>query len=122
MTLVLLGIIGWVILYFVITQKEEKEEPSAEDKFLDSEYGWQAKISRRADWHRYENCLFCKKCYLHDYWFVGGGSWAPDGCPICGGTACVEFKDIPNKEKNKAIDEHLRRWKEKYGCYPYERS
>lgn len=32
---------------------------------------------------RYYNDIFCTKCFTHERFFSGGGSWSPDLCP-CG--------------------------------------
>lgn len=42
----------------------------------------------------YKNDMFCVKCLLHDHFFRGGGSWAPDSCPICGGTETILWRNM----------------------------
>lgn len=41
-----------------------------------------------------EDELFCSNCLTPDRFFRGGGSWAPDCCPKCGGTDCTMYKDL----------------------------
>lgn len=49
------------------------------------------------------NRLLCKKCLIDDGFFRGGGSWAPDSCPNCGGTDCVWFDNLNWSRKQKAL-------------------
>ena len=58
---------------------------------------------------------FCKKCLISDSFFTGGGSWAPDSCPKCKGTACVAWCDLSpaRQEEAQKINDVL--WKQKWG-------
>ena len=56
--------------------------------------------------------LFCKECYLHDMFFRGGGSWAPDSCPICKGTATIMFEDMDLLQRIRAV-KLFNEWKNK---------
>lgn len=47
--------------------------------------------------------LFCSKCLISDSLFRGGGSWAPDCCPNCGGTACTMYQDLTPMQKLRAL-------------------
>lgn len=108
-TIIILAVVISALLYIVMPDEEEQEiKPIKKIK----------NPIPRADWKRYKHSLFCKTCYLHDYWFIGGGSWSPDACPVCAQTACVNFKNIPNHLKDYAIDKHREKWKAKFGCYP----
>lgn len=46
--------------------------------------------------------FFCTKCLIHDTYFRGGGSWAADLCPECGGYACRAWKSLSDPEKEIA--------------------
>jgi len=63
------------------------------------------------DW---QNRLLCKKCLIDDGFFVGGGSWAADGCPKCGGTDCVWYEHIGPLQKLKAQKINDKMWSEKW--------
>lgn len=41
-----------------------------------------------------DNDMFCITCLIHDRFFEGGGSWAPDSCPVCNGTETILWKDM----------------------------
>lgn len=58
--------------------------------------------------------LLCKKCLIDDGFFVGGGATAADGCPECGGTACVWYENLNFLQKSKAKKIYDRMWKEKW--------
>jgi len=45
--------------------------------------------------------LFCSKCLIHDAFFKGGGSWASNGCPKCGGTDCTMYQNLAFIQKIK---------------------
>jgi hypothetical protein len=62
-----------------------------------------------------DNDLLCKKCLIDDSFFVGGGSWSPNGCPKCGGTDCVLYKDLNPLKKAKAQKLFKKYWNKKYG-------
>lgn len=53
-----------------------------------------------------KDTLFCSKCLIRDGHFRGGGSWAPDSCPKCGGTDCTMYQNLSvwHKIKAKIID------------------
>ena len=57
----------------------------------------------------------CIKCLIDDGFFNGGGSWAPDSCPKCGGTHCIMYEALPNfmQLEAKIINDILwdERWK-----------
>lgn len=44
----------------------------------------------------------CAKCLIHEMFFDGGGSCAPDFCPECGGEDYVMFKNLSWWKKRKA--------------------
>ena len=58
--------------------------------------------------------LLCKKCLIDDHFFRGGGSWAPDSCPKCGGTDCVMWEDLSFIKQMKALSLKNKMWKEKW--------
>lgn len=58
--------------------------------------------------------FFCKKCIIHDTFFVGGASWAPDGCPECGGTECKMYMNLSFLQKAKAREKFDKMWKKKF--------
>ncbi len=60
--------------------------------------------------------LFCPRCLIHDHFFTGGGSWAPDSCPNCGGTACTMFKNLSAYNQKLAKKRFKRMWKEKHNA------
>lgn len=68
------------------------------------------KAKIRYDTRFEENELFCRKCYCHDGFFIGGGSWTSDYCPFCGGTACSIWKEVPQEKKNFAYNLHKKMW------------
>lgn len=62
-----------------------------------------------------EGEFVCKKCLVHDYFFVGGGSWAPDACPKCGGTECVLYEELSPLKKAKVQRLFRKHWNKKFG-------
>jgi hypothetical protein len=61
-----------------------------------------------------KNELFCKKCFTHDTFFIGGGATAPDSCPGCGGTTCIPYMNLSFLQKSKTRDKFDIMWKEKW--------
>ncbi len=59
--------------------------------------------------------MFCKKCFLRDGFFTGGGSWSPNACPICGGTETILYKNMNNKQRRIASKLQKEWWIKKYG-------
>lgn len=57
--------------------------------------------------------LVCSKCLIYDGFFRGGGSWAPDSCPKCGGTDCTMYKNLTLFQKKKAEKLKEKMWQEK---------
>jgi len=57
--------------------------------------------------------LFCTKCLIHDTHFRGGGSWAADLCPRCGGYECRAWESLSNEEKEIAGTLFDKMWKER---------
>ena len=55
----------------------------------------------------------CKKCLVDDGFFSGGGSWAPDSCPKCGGTECVMYENLPPRKQKKARKLKAKMWQER---------
>ena len=58
--------------------------------------------------------FFCKKCIIHDTFFVGGGSWTVDNCPKCKGTECIMHMNLSSMQKIKARKKFDIMWKEKW--------
>jgi hypothetical protein len=58
--------------------------------------------------------LFCKKCLIHDHFFVGGGSWSSDLCSECGGFDCVSYKNLTIEEKYIAREKFDKMWKKQW--------
>lgn len=58
--------------------------------------------------------LFCLKCLIHDTFFVGGGSWAPNCCPKCRGTDCIRYENLTPIQKIKAKKLFNIMWKKKW--------
>ncbi len=59
-----------------------------------------------------KNELFCKKCVIHDTFFVGGGSWSTDVCPKCGGYGVSLYKKLSFTQRVKAKKLFDRMWQE----------
>lgn len=55
----------------------------------------------------------CKKCLIDDGFFRGGGSWAPDCCPKCGGTECIIYERLSIIKKSKARSINDKLWDER---------
>ena len=58
--------------------------------------------------------LLCKKCLIDDGFFIGGGSWAADNCPKCGGTECVWYENLGPLQKLRAQQIYDKMWGEKW--------
>lgn len=61
------------------------------------------------------DALFCKKCLIHDHFFRGGGSWAPDSCPKCGGTECITWNKVSIFKRNKVAKLFSKMWEQEHG-------
>ena len=59
-----------------------------------------------------KNEFFCKKCMIHDTFFVGGGSWAPECCPKCKGTDCTAYRNLSFMQRIKAKKLFDEMWQE----------
>jgi len=62
--------------------------------------------------------LFCKKCGIHDTFFVGGGSHIADSCPQCGGSECIMYEHLSFLKKSKARDLFGVMWRKKFNLGP----
>ena len=58
--------------------------------------------------------LVCKNDLIHDHFFEGGGSWAIDHCPKCGGCECILVKNLGFFKRWKANRIFDIMWKEKH--------
>lgn len=62
-----------------------------------------------------KDLLVCSQCMIYDGFFRGGGSWAPDSCPKCGGTDCTLFQNLNFLQKRKARRLNIKLWEKHYG-------
>lgn len=51
----------------------------------------------------FDDTLFCVNDLVCNHFFIGGGSWAPDRCPICNGIETITYKDLNFWKKRKAV-------------------
>lgn len=76
---------------------EQKDKAKLKDLFLD-------------------NAMFCKDCFLYDYWFTGGGSWAPERCPFHPKSdEVILWKQMTKAQRKKAARWHDSLWFSKFG-------
>ena len=62
------------------------------------------------------NAMFCKDCFLYDYWFTGGGSWSPERCPFHPKSdEVVLWKQMTKAQREKAARWHDSMWFSKFG-------
>ena len=62
-----------------------------------------------------KNESFCPNCLIHDYFFIGGGSWSPDACPKCKSIEGISYRHLTIEEKQIAGEKFDKMWKEKWG-------
>lgn len=63
-----------------------------------------------------ENQEFCPYCLTSDYFYRGGGSWAPDRCPYHPQSDDFIFwKHMSFLQRNKAAKRFQRMWKDMHG-------
>ena len=76
---------------------------------------WKKEYDKRCAKQARDGRLFCKKCLIADYFFRGGGSWAPDVCPECGGYECVTYGSLGPLAKYRAQKLFDKMWEEQWG-------
>ena len=65
-----------------------------------------------------DNAMFCKDCFLYDYWFTGGGSWAPERCPFHPKSdEVILWKQMTKAQRKKAARWHDSLWLGKFDCH-----
>lgn len=63
-----------------------------------------------------ENTEFCPKCWTHEYFWTGGGSWSPDRCPYHRNSDdAILWKNMSRSQKKKAARKMDDGWYTKFG-------
>lgn len=68
------------------------------------------------------NTEFCPKCWTHEYFWTGGGSWSPDRCPNHRDSDdAILWKNMRRHQKRHAAIEFTIGWYRKYGVHYFNK-
>lgn len=98
----------WAIWYATRPYKTTRTPPYKEAK---------SSILIKNDRRFVPNEEFCSICLTHSKWWTGGGSWAPDRCPIHnkGDGDVVLWKNMNIVQRNRAAKKFRAMWKDTFG-------
>jgi hypothetical protein len=112
----LLFVVGIIAVSFLIYWLLESDifRPAAE-KIADT---WLPENRPKVKDMFLDNAMFCKDCFLYDYWFTGGGSWSPERCPHHPNSdEVILWKQMTEVQRKKAARWHDDMWFAKFNCH-----